>query len=234
MIYSSLFEIICLIKVTVNHILKILWFGWTVLKKESNKISEWSLLKVTVKRIAPALVLGPVGTLEALSPTLRAHTLLWFERTQLPRLRTPGNSLPCWLHGFATRRLHQIWNTQHKYICSYACWCETVSSERMMLCCCTLTLAGKQNSCCRINHKAFSCWDSASQRLALRCLTGTVLMIMYTFVQCILNTFLTHINKYITTPEGMTDAVISSSKRRTVERSVVFISLLEKTAVITV
>nr|XP_055075505.1 SH2 domain-containing protein 2A isoform X1 [Misgurnus anguillicaudatus] len=60
--------------------------------------------EMTVKRIAPALVLGPVGTLEALSPSLRAHTLLWFERTQLPRLYTPGHSLPRWLHGFATRR----------------------------------------------------------------------------------------------------------------------------------
>ncbi|XP_057210720.1 SH2 domain-containing protein 2A [Triplophysa rosa] len=66
--------------------------------------SEMQVTTVTVKRIAPALVLGPLGTLEALSPSLRAYTLLWFERTQLPRLRTPGNSLPCWLHGFATRR----------------------------------------------------------------------------------------------------------------------------------
>uniref|UniRef100_A0A671M7I5 Si:ch73-109i22.2 n=1 Tax=Sinocyclocheilus anshuiensis TaxID=1608454 RepID=A0A671M7I5_9TELE len=57
-----------------------------------------------MKRIDPALVLGPVRPLEALTPSLRAHTLLWFERTQLPRLHRPGQPLPCWLHGFATRR----------------------------------------------------------------------------------------------------------------------------------
>uniref|UniRef100_A0A8C1G9Y2 Si:ch73-109i22.2 n=2 Tax=Cyprinus carpio TaxID=7962 RepID=A0A8C1G9Y2_CYPCA len=60
--------------------------------------------EMTVKRIDPALVLGPVRPLEALTPSLRAHTLLWFERTQLPRLHRPGQPLPCWLHGFATRR----------------------------------------------------------------------------------------------------------------------------------
>ncbi|XP_051519703.1 uncharacterized protein LOC127421028 isoform X2 [Myxocyprinus asiaticus] len=60
--------------------------------------------EITVKRIAPALVLGPVGHLESLTPSLRAHTLLWFERTQLPRLQTPGHPLPCWFHGFTTRR----------------------------------------------------------------------------------------------------------------------------------
>ncbi|XP_051527850.1 SH2 domain-containing protein 2A isoform X2 [Myxocyprinus asiaticus] len=60
--------------------------------------------EMTVKRMAPSLVLGPVGPLEPLTPSLRAHTLLWFERTQLPRLQTPGHPLPCWLHGFATRR----------------------------------------------------------------------------------------------------------------------------------
>ncbi|XP_016106297.1 uncharacterized protein [Sinocyclocheilus grahami] len=63
-----------------------------------------SLTKTTVKRIDPALVLGPVRPLEALTPSLRAHTLLWFERTQLPRLHRPGQPLPRWLHGFATRR----------------------------------------------------------------------------------------------------------------------------------
>ncbi|XP_058608499.1 SH2 domain-containing protein 2A-like, partial [Onychostoma macrolepis] len=36
--------------------------------------------------------------------SLRAHTLLWFKRTQLPRLHRPGQPLPRWLHGFATRR----------------------------------------------------------------------------------------------------------------------------------
>uniref|UniRef100_A0A673G3B1 Si:ch73-109i22.2 n=1 Tax=Sinocyclocheilus rhinocerous TaxID=307959 RepID=A0A673G3B1_9TELE len=60
--------------------------------------------QTTVKRIDPALVLGPVRPLEALTPSLHAHTLLWFERTQLPRLHRPGQPLPCWLHGFATRR----------------------------------------------------------------------------------------------------------------------------------
>ncbi|XP_052389419.1 uncharacterized protein LOC127935522 [Carassius gibelio] len=60
--------------------------------------------ETTVKRIDPALVLGPMRPLEALTPSLRAHTLLWFERTQLPRLHRPGQPLPCWLHGFATRR----------------------------------------------------------------------------------------------------------------------------------
>ncbi|XP_067282211.1 SH2 domain-containing protein 2A [Pseudorasbora parva] len=60
--------------------------------------------QTAVKRIDPALVLGPVGPLEALTSSLRAHTLLWFERTQLPRLHARGQPLPCWLHGFATRR----------------------------------------------------------------------------------------------------------------------------------
>ncbi|XP_073677886.1 uncharacterized protein [Garra rufa] len=60
--------------------------------------------ETTVKRIDPALVLGPVRPLEAQTPSLRAHTLLWFERTQLPRLHRPGQPLPHWLHGFATRR----------------------------------------------------------------------------------------------------------------------------------
>ncbi|KAK7139240.1 hypothetical protein R3I93_016391 [Phoxinus phoxinus] len=58
----------------------------------------------TVKRMDPALVLGPMRPLEALTSSLRTHTLLWFERTQLPRLHTPGQPLPRWLHGFATRR----------------------------------------------------------------------------------------------------------------------------------
>uniref|UniRef100_A0A8C1SV66 Si:ch73-109i22.2 n=1 Tax=Cyprinus carpio TaxID=7962 RepID=A0A8C1SV66_CYPCA len=60
--------------------------------------------ETTVKRIDPALVLGPMRPLEALAPSLRAHTLLWFERKQLPRLHRPGQPLPRWLHGFATRR----------------------------------------------------------------------------------------------------------------------------------
>ncbi|XP_066529900.1 uncharacterized protein si:ch73-109i22.2 isoform X2 [Hoplias malabaricus] len=60
--------------------------------------------QVAVKRIAPSQVLGPMGPLEAQTPSLRAHILLWFQRTQLPRLQTPGCPLPCWLHGFATRR----------------------------------------------------------------------------------------------------------------------------------
>ncbi|CAB1320848.1 unnamed protein product, partial [Coregonus sp. 'balchen'] len=56
------------------------------------------------ERVSPALTLGRPGPLEPLSPSLRAHTLLWFERTQLPRLRRPGRPMPHWLHGFATRR----------------------------------------------------------------------------------------------------------------------------------
>uniref|UniRef100_A0A8K9UE81 Si:ch73-109i22.2 n=1 Tax=Oncorhynchus mykiss TaxID=8022 RepID=A0A8K9UE81_ONCMY len=52
--------------------------------------------ETVVKRVSPALTLG--------GPGLRAHTMLWFERTQLPRLRQPGHPLPRWLHGFATRR----------------------------------------------------------------------------------------------------------------------------------
>ncbi|KAJ8000271.1 hypothetical protein DPEC_G00203110 [Dallia pectoralis] len=57
-----------------------------------------------VKKMSPVLTLGGPGPLEPLSPSLRAHALLWFERTQLPRLRRPGHTLPPWLHGFATRR----------------------------------------------------------------------------------------------------------------------------------
>ncbi|KAL2080345.1 hypothetical protein ACEWY4_024138 [Coilia grayii] len=60
--------------------------------------------EVVVKRLSPAVMLGPSGPLEALSPSLRAHTLLWFHRSQLPRLQTQGKPLPRWLHGFATRR----------------------------------------------------------------------------------------------------------------------------------
>ncbi|CAB1350988.1 unnamed protein product [Coregonus sp. 'balchen'] len=60
--------------------------------------------ETVVKRMSPALTLGGPGPLEPFSPSLRAHTLLWFERTQLPRLRRPGRPLPSWLHGFATRR----------------------------------------------------------------------------------------------------------------------------------
>ncbi|XP_041758280.1 SH2 domain-containing protein 2A isoform X2 [Coregonus clupeaformis] len=60
--------------------------------------------ETVVKRVSPALTLGRPGPLEPLSPSLRAHTLLWFERTQLPRLRRPGRPMPHWLHGFATRR----------------------------------------------------------------------------------------------------------------------------------
>ncbi|XP_066577410.1 uncharacterized protein LOC136767505 [Amia ocellicauda] len=55
------------------------------------------------EREAGAPVMAPL-CLEPLPPSLRAHTLLWFERTQLPRLRQPDGSLPDWLHGFATRR----------------------------------------------------------------------------------------------------------------------------------
>lgn len=62
------------------------------------------LFQEVVKRIAPSQVLGPAGPLEAQTPSLRAHILLWFQRTQLPRLQKPGCPLPCWLHGFATRR----------------------------------------------------------------------------------------------------------------------------------
>ncbi|KAM9434467.1 uncharacterized protein Hap1MRO34_002237 isoform 2-T2 [Clarias gariepinus] len=53
------------------------------------------------KRIAPSQVLNPTGPLDAQTPSLQAHNLLWFQRTQLPRLPKP---VPCWLHGFATRR----------------------------------------------------------------------------------------------------------------------------------
>ncbi|XP_062841493.1 uncharacterized protein si:ch73-109i22.2 [Trichomycterus rosablanca] len=54
-----------------------------------------------VKRIAPSQVLSPAGPLDAQTPSLQAHNLLWFQRTQLPRLPKP---VPCWLHGFASRR----------------------------------------------------------------------------------------------------------------------------------
>nr|XP_046217984.1 hematopoietic SH2 domain-containing protein-like [Oncorhynchus gorbuscha] len=60
--------------------------------------------ETVVKRVSPALTLGGTGPLKPLSPSLRAHTMLWFERTQLPRRRQPGHPLPRWLHGFATRR----------------------------------------------------------------------------------------------------------------------------------
>ncbi|XP_026797961.2 uncharacterized protein si:ch73-109i22.2 isoform X1 [Pangasianodon hypophthalmus] len=53
------------------------------------------------KRIAPSQVLNPTGPLDAQTPSLKAHNLLWFQRTQLPRLPKP---VPYWLHGFATRR----------------------------------------------------------------------------------------------------------------------------------
>ncbi|KAG7457893.1 hypothetical protein MATL_G00232010 [Megalops atlanticus] len=58
-----------------------------------------------VQKVSPAVSLsGTPVCLEPLSPSLRAHTLLWFQRTQLPRLSRPGHPLPLWLHGFATRR----------------------------------------------------------------------------------------------------------------------------------
>uniref|UniRef100_A0A4W5M839 Si:ch73-109i22.2 n=1 Tax=Hucho hucho TaxID=62062 RepID=A0A4W5M839_9TELE len=60
--------------------------------------------ETVVKRVSPAVILGGPGPLKPLSPSIRAHTLLWFERTQIPRLRQPGHPLPRWLHGFATRR----------------------------------------------------------------------------------------------------------------------------------
>ncbi|TSO05468.1 SH2 domain-containing protein 2A [Bagarius yarrelli] len=53
------------------------------------------------KRIAPSQVLNPSASLDAQTPLLQAHNLLWFQRTQLPRLAKP---VPRWLHGFATRR----------------------------------------------------------------------------------------------------------------------------------
>ncbi|KAK1154806.1 SH2 domain-containing protein 2A isoform X2 [Acipenser oxyrinchus oxyrinchus] len=34
----------------------------------------------------------------------RAHTLLWFEQTQAPRLRSQEGALPAWFHGFTSRR----------------------------------------------------------------------------------------------------------------------------------
>ncbi|KAJ8335059.1 hypothetical protein SKAU_G00406980 [Synaphobranchus kaupii] len=60
--------------------------------------------ETVVQKVCPALMRCGPGVLEALSPSLRAHALLWFQRSQLPRLRRPGQPLPCWLHGFATRR----------------------------------------------------------------------------------------------------------------------------------
>ncbi|TRY58740.1 hypothetical protein DNTS_034566 [Danionella cerebrum] len=57
-----------------------------------------------VKRMDPALVLSPICPLDPLTLSLRSNTLLWFERTQLPRLHMPGRPLPGWLHGFTTRR----------------------------------------------------------------------------------------------------------------------------------
>ncbi|XP_072531851.1 uncharacterized protein [Salminus brasiliensis] len=71
---------------------------------QSNSQASQKENEVVVKRIAPSQVLGPAGPLEAQTPSLRAHILLWFQKTQLPRLQTPGRPLPCWLHGFATRR----------------------------------------------------------------------------------------------------------------------------------
>ncbi|XP_010872058.4 uncharacterized protein si:ch73-109i22.2 isoform X2 [Esox lucius] len=68
------------------------------------KQTNSELPQIVVKKMSPALTLGGPGPLEPLSPSLRAHTLLWFERTQLPRLCWPGHALPRWLHGFATRR----------------------------------------------------------------------------------------------------------------------------------
>uniref|UniRef100_W5MKG2 Si:ch73-109i22.2 n=1 Tax=Lepisosteus oculatus TaxID=7918 RepID=W5MKG2_LEPOC len=52
---------------------------------------------------APAPPCCPVS-LAPLSPSLRAHTLLWFQQTQLSRLQRSDGTLPDWLHGFATRR----------------------------------------------------------------------------------------------------------------------------------
>ncbi|XP_076157697.1 uncharacterized protein LOC143140575 isoform X2 [Alosa pseudoharengus] len=69
-----------------------------------NPLASQAGHEVVVKRMSPAVMLGPAGPLEALSPSLRAHTLLWFHRSQLPRLQTQGQPLPRWLHGFATRR----------------------------------------------------------------------------------------------------------------------------------
>ncbi|XP_062385845.1 SH2 domain-containing protein 7 isoform X2 [Sardina pilchardus] len=69
-----------------------------------NPLASQAGHEVVVKRMSPAVMLGPAGPLEALSPSLRAHTLLWFHRSQLPRLQTQGRPLPRWLHGFATRR----------------------------------------------------------------------------------------------------------------------------------
>ncbi|XP_036423167.1 uncharacterized protein si:ch73-109i22.2 [Colossoma macropomum] len=76
----------------------------TVQQRDGQSNSQACQKEIEVKRIAPSQVLGPVGPLEAQTPSLRAHILLWFQRSQLPRLQTPGRPLPCWLHGFATRR----------------------------------------------------------------------------------------------------------------------------------
>ncbi|XP_017337787.1 uncharacterized protein si:ch73-109i22.2 isoform X2 [Ictalurus punctatus] len=54
------------------------------------------------KRIAPSQVLNPAGPLDAQTPSLQAHNLLWFQRTQLPPWQPKPVSL--WRHGFATRR----------------------------------------------------------------------------------------------------------------------------------
>uniref|UniRef100_A0A4W4GIC5 SH2 domain-containing protein n=2 Tax=Electrophorus electricus TaxID=8005 RepID=A0A4W4GIC5_ELEEL len=71
---------------------------------QSNSQANQKENEVEVKRIVPSQVLYPHGPLEAQTPSLRAHILLWFQKTQLPRLHTPGSPLPSWLHGFATRR----------------------------------------------------------------------------------------------------------------------------------
>ncbi|KAF4080479.1 hypothetical protein AMELA_G00171720 [Ameiurus melas] len=54
------------------------------------------------KRIVPSQVPNPAEPLEAQTPSLQAHNLLWFQRTQLP----PWHPKPVllWRHGFATRR----------------------------------------------------------------------------------------------------------------------------------
>ncbi|XP_067112539.1 SH2 domain-containing protein 2A [Osmerus mordax] len=63
------------------------------------KTSQTQCLQI--KKVSPTQGLGP---LQPLSPALRAQTLLWFQKTQVPRLSRPGLPLPSWLHGFATRR----------------------------------------------------------------------------------------------------------------------------------
>lgn len=64
------------------------------------------------KRIAPSQVLNPIVPLDAQTPSLQAHNLLWFQRTQLPRLPKP---VPSWLHGFATRRFCLISFSKHTH-----------------------------------------------------------------------------------------------------------------------